>query len=282
MDLRHDGVLQKFVCPPAFDESAIEKIPNLTEEQYIDLALNFVKDVYKSSGVKASIGNIAIDHNTWHDHEEIRDSTYHMMPTMSLVYLDHPQRMYAIKYRFIWSSFYEDGSYNTYEQDFYIPVQTIQSDDNSVPSSAETSVTPTESGTVGDDSSSEPSERKPYKDDKMSECIVMTTDKTEYSINDKVTITISTNHKYEHSIWFDENYYIEYYQNGEWHKCEKEYSINDYDLGLGFMGIYETTRMFDIEERIIEGYEKYRIVNEFHSDTHNTELIYSNEFTLIP
>lgn len=156
----------------------------------------------------------------------------------------------------------------------------VQSDDISNPSSIETSGVPTESRIENDNSFSEQSTS--IRDDKMSECIVMTTDKTEYTINDKVTINISTNHKYEHGIQYGREFYIEYFENGEWNKCKKEYEWQLEALTLGPYQQYETTLTFDIEERIDEGYEKYRFVNEFFSQTHNNALIYSNEFTLVP
>ena len=126
VDLRWDGVLQSFDCPPAFDERAMENIPNLTEEQYGILATSFIKEVYESSGQEVTLQYLTIDHNNYFDHEEIYDPDYLLMPTMRLVYLNNPQRMLAVLFRFQWVAMVDDGRHEMCEQDFYIPVFYIE------------------------------------------------------------------------------------------------------------------------------------------------------------
>ncbi len=120
------------------------------------------------------------------------------------------------------------------------------------------------------------------RDDKIAECVVMTTEKTAYSIDEKMTVIISTNHKNEHVIYYGECFYFEYFKDGEWHKCQKTFYYREPAHRFGYDEIYEVTFIIDISERIDEGYEKYRVVNSFDSEEHKPGLIYSNEFTLLP
>jgi hypothetical protein len=156
---------------------------------------------------------------------------------------------------------------------------------NEITSEASTESSLTESTTDESsavDNSSDFSIPPDTRDDKISECVVMTTDKTEYSVDEKIKLLISTNHKFEHEICFGDGFYFEYYKDGEWHRCEKEFEWKAIANGFGIFEQYETTYIVDISERIDEGYEKYRVVNEFYSDKHKQGLIYSNEFVLVP
>ena len=132
------------------------------------------------------------------------------------------------------------------------------------------------------DNSSDLSIPPDTRDDKISECVVMTTEKTEYSVDEKIKLLISTNHKFEHEIHFGDDLYFEYFKDGEWHKCEKDFEWKTIDNSFGSFEQYETTYHIKISERIDEGYEKYRVVGEFWSDKHKSGLIYSNEFVLVP
>ena len=122
------------------------------------------------------------------------------------------------------------------------------------------------------------------RDDKISECVVITTEKTEYSVDERMKVFITTNHKDpDDLIYYGDGFWFEYYKDGEWHKCcEKDFMWTLESLCLGAITQYETTHYIKIYERIDEGYEKYRVVNEFHSDKHKPGLIYSNEFVLVP
>ena len=135
-----------------------------------------------------------------------------------------------------------------------------------------------------DNSSIESIEPKPdTRDDKISECVVMTTEKTEYSVDEKMKVFITTNHKdLNEEIYFGEYFYFEYYKDGEWHRCEKNFECHDLGWCLDEYNQYEETYHIKISERIDEGYEKYRVVNEFSSVKHKLGLIYSNEFVLVP
>ena len=120
------------------------------------------------------------------------------------------------------------------------------------------------------------------RDDKIYECVVMSTEKAEYSVDEKMQIVLRTNHKYEHPIMFGLGFYFEYYKDGEWNKCEKDFYCITEAYAFGTNQQYETTVTINISERIDDGYEKYRVVNEFFSDNHKPGLIYSNEFVLVP
>ena len=135
-----------------------------------------------------------------------------------------------------------------------------------------------------DNSSIESVEPKPdTRDDKISECVVITTEKTEYSVDETMKVFLSTNHKDpDDLIYYGDRFWFEYYKDGEWHKCEKDFMWTEEALCFGAISQYEATHYIKISERIDEGYEKYRVVSEFRSDKHKPGLIYSNEFVLVP
>ena len=163
-----------------------------------------------------------------------------------------------------------------------------QSEDISEASSVEngesslTESTTDESSAV--DNSSDFSVPPDTRDDKISECVVMTTDKTEYSVDETMKVFLSTNHKDpDDEIFYGDYFHFEYYKDGEWRRCsEKDYGCIDMSWSFGADTQYEATHHIKIYERIDEGYEKYRVVSEFDSDKHKPGLIYSNEFVLVP
>ncbi len=111
--------------------------------------------------------------------------------------------------------------------------------------------------------------------------IVMTTDKTEYSIDDIIILTFVANDN-EAELNYSHNFSVEYWdaETSEWMDCKKDHII----LEEGITCIGEGTYKFKLSERIDAGYPKYRVKQRFNSDRFFADkttvcVIYSNEFT---
>ena len=112
--------------------------------------------------------------------------------------------------------------------------------------------------------------------------IVMTTDKTEYTIDEKIVLTIVANDETaELNFCY---YYVEYWDEEakEWKDCEKEFSITE----EAHRCIGKGTYTFTLSERTDMGYPKYRVKCSFWADrffANKTKrcTVYSNEFTIL-
>ena len=112
--------------------------------------------------------------------------------------------------------------------------------------------------------------------------IVMTTDKTEYTIDEKIVLTIVANDETaELNFCY---YYVEYWDEEakEWKDCEKEFSITE----EAHRCIGKGTYTFTLSERADAGYPKYRVKCSFWADrffANKTKdcTVYSNEFTIL-
>ena len=112
--------------------------------------------------------------------------------------------------------------------------------------------------------------------------IVMTTDKTEYTIDEKIVLTIVAN---DETAELNYCYVtVEYWDEEakEWKDCEKEFSITE----EAHRCIGKGTYTFTLSERTDMGYPKYRVrnrflTNRFFADKTTGCTIYSNEFTIL-
>ena len=112
--------------------------------------------------------------------------------------------------------------------------------------------------------------------------IVMTTDKTEYTIDEKIVLTIVAN---DETAELNYCYVtVEYWDEEakEWKDCEKEFSITE----EAHRCIGKGTYTFTLSERTDMGYPKYRVKCSFWADrffANKTKrcTVYSNEFTIL-
>ncbi len=112
--------------------------------------------------------------------------------------------------------------------------------------------------------------------------IVMTTDKTEYTIDEKIVLTFVAN---DETAELNYCYVtVEYWDEEakEWKDCEKEFSITE----EAHRCIGKGTYTFTLSERADAGYPKYRVECSFWADrffANKTKrcTIYSNEFTIL-
>lgn len=120
------------------------------------------------------------------------------------------------------------------------------------------------------------------RDGKLAEFVTITTDKTEYSIDENLTVIITAICEDGEEGYFGQDFYIEYYKDGEWKRCEKEFEVLDEALCFGGTTSSSNAKFtFKLAERIDEGYEKYRIVSDsFFTSLHRNATLYTNEFTL--
>ena len=112
--------------------------------------------------------------------------------------------------------------------------------------------------------------------------VVMTTDKTEYSIEDFVVLTFVANDK-DAELNYGHNFSVEYWDTevSEWKDCKKEYIVLEESISCIGGGTYK----FKLSERIDVGYPKYRVKqhfnsNRFFADKTSGSTVYSNEFTV--
>lgn len=114
----------------------------------------------------------------------------------------------------------------------------------------------------------------------VSECVYMTTDKTEYTSKDEyINVMLVSAHKNE-EISYGDGFFIEYWDGTGWKRCEKDFEWTLEVSTFVNVGIYR----LDLKERISGGYEKYRVVNDFRSlcGENISATAYSNEFAYIP
>jgi hypothetical protein len=112
--------------------------------------------------------------------------------------------------------------------------------------------------------------------------IVMTTDKTEYTIDEKIVLTFVAN---DETAELNYCYVtVEYWDEEakEWKDCEKEFSITEEAHRCNGKGTYT----FTLSERTDMGYPKYRVrcrffTNRFFADKKRGCTVYSNEFTIL-
>ena len=110
--------------------------------------------------------------------------------------------------------------------------------------------------------------------------IVMTTDKTEYTIDEKIVLTIVANDETaELNFCY---YYVEY-----WDEEAKEWRLSPAELPEpAYQCIGKGTYTFKLSERTTMGYPKYRVrkrffSNRFFADKTTGCTVYSNEFTIL-
>ncbi|MBQ4316882.1 MAG: hypothetical protein IJC20_01410 [Clostridia bacterium] len=134
------------------------------------------------------------------------------------------------------------------------------------------------SGTSGSDSSNlyveESSLHTELIDEKLDiSAFSLTTDKTEYNLNDTINLTLTVDSEYQ--FLYGEDCYIEYFDS-EWKKCDIEYVIPEIVCNG------EKTAVINVKlsERADKGREKYRAVQEVRMsyDTETVFTVYSNEF----
>ena len=112
--------------------------------------------------------------------------------------------------------------------------------------------------------------------------IVMTTDKTEYTIDEEIVLTFVAN---DETAELNYCYVtVEYWDEEakEWKDCEKEFSITE----EAHRCIGKGTYTFTLSERTDMGYPKYRVKCSFWADrffANKTKdcTVYSNEFTIL-
>ncbi|MBR5286919.1 MAG: hypothetical protein IKU30_08490 [Clostridia bacterium] len=112
--------------------------------------------------------------------------------------------------------------------------------------------------------------------------IVMTTDKTEYTIDEEIVLTFVANDETA-ELNCGQDFFVEYWDEEakEWKDCEKDFII----LEEGCSCIGKGTYTFELSERADAGYPKYRVRNRFLSNRFFANkttgcTIYSNEFTI--
>ena len=113
--------------------------------------------------------------------------------------------------------------------------------------------------------------------------IVMTTDKTEYTIDEEIVLTFVANDETA-ELNYGEHFLVEYWDEEakEWKDCEKDFII----LEEGYSCIGKGTYTFTLSERADAGYPKYRVkgrflTNRFFANKTTGCTIYSNEFTIL-
>jgi hypothetical protein len=111
----------------------------------------------------------------------------------------------------------------------------------------------------------------------------MTTDKTEYTIDEKIVLTFVANDETAELIC-GQDFFVEYWDEEakEWKDCEKDFII----LEEGCSCIGKGTYTFTLSERADAGYPKYRVRNRFLSNRFFADkttgcTVYSNEFTIL-
>ncbi len=112
--------------------------------------------------------------------------------------------------------------------------------------------------------------------------IVMTTDKTEYTIDEKIVLTFVANDEAA-ELGYGHNFFVEYWDEEakEWKRCKKDFLI----LEEAFFCYGKGTYTFELSERVETGYPKYRVTQSFISDRFFADkttgcTVYSNEFTV--
>ena len=110
--------------------------------------------------------------------------------------------------------------------------------------------------------------------------IVMTTDKTEYTIDEKIVLTyVANDETAELNFCY---YYVEY-----WDEEAKEWRvIPAVCTEEAYRCIGKGTHMFNLSERADAGYPKYRVrcsfwANRFFANKTKRCTVYSNEFTIL-
>ncbi len=78
----------------------------------------------------------------------------------------------------------------------------------------------------------------------------------------------------ENEFTYGNEYYVEYYDNGNWKRCEKEFSFTE----EAYVATFEAKLSFTLSDRADVGKEKYRIVMNI-SHNNKVHTVYSNEFT---
>lgn len=111
--------------------------------------------------------------------------------------------------------------------------------------------------------------------------IVMTTDKTEYTIDEKIVLTFVANDETA-ELNYGEHFLVEY-----WDEEAKEWRLSPAELPEpAYQCIGKGTYTFKLSERTTVGYPKYRVrkrffSNRFFADKTTGCTIYSNEFTIL-
>jgi hypothetical protein len=113
--------------------------------------------------------------------------------------------------------------------------------------------------------------------------IVMTTDKTEYTIDEEIVLTFVANDETA-ELNCGHDFFVEYWDEEakEWKDCEKEFSITE----EAHRCIGKGTYTFTLSERTDMGYPKYRVkcsfwADRFFADKTTGCTVYSNEFTIL-
>ena len=111
--------------------------------------------------------------------------------------------------------------------------------------------------------------------------IVMTTDKTEYTIDEEIVLTFVANDETA-ELNYGEHFLVEY-----WDEEAKEWRLSPAELPEpAYQCIGKGTYTFKLSERTAMGYPKYRVrnrflTNRFFADKTTGCTIYSNEFTIL-
>ena len=111
--------------------------------------------------------------------------------------------------------------------------------------------------------------------------IVMTTDKTEYTIDEEIVLTFVANDETA-ELNYGEHFLVEY-----WDEEAKEWRLSPAELPEpAYQCIGKGTYTFKLSERTAMGYPKYRVRNRFLSNRFFADkttgcTIYSNEFTIL-
>ena len=111
--------------------------------------------------------------------------------------------------------------------------------------------------------------------------IVMTTDKTEYTIDEKIVLTFVANDETA-ELNYGEHFLVEY-----WDEEAKEWRLSPALLPEpAYQCIGKGTYTFKLSERTAMGYPKYRVrcsfwANRFFANKTKRCTVYSNEFTIL-
>ncbi len=111
--------------------------------------------------------------------------------------------------------------------------------------------------------------------------IVMTTDKTEYTIDEEIVLTFVANDETA-ELNYGEHFLVEY-----WDEEAKEWRLSPALLPEpAYQCIGKGTYTFKLSERTAMGYPKYRVRNRFLSNRFFADkttgcTVYSNEFTIL-
>lgn len=107
----------------------------------------------------------------------------------------------------------------------------------------------------------------------------LTTNKAVYNFDDTVTLTLKVN--FDETFIYDDYFYIEYF-DGEWKKCEVDYTPND----IAYFEKKQAKIKFKLSERAEKDKDKYRVcftyllqndLNQQHT-LNQQYTVYSNEF----